>query len=129
MIRKTVLLSILSLLLISPLMTEGADWLYFIEDGKGDKFYIDMDSIRQIKPHLFSLLKKVEPGDSPDISYVVSSIVMDCEGGRLKLLKETVYLKNGKSRAGRIDREFRKITEEDIDESLMELVCSLKKAG
>ncbi len=122
-------MSILSLLLISPLMTEGADWLYFIEDGKGDKFYIDMDSIRQIKPHLFSLLKKVEPADSPDISYVVSSIVMDCEGGRLKLLKETVYLKNGKSRAGRIDREFRKITEEDIDESLMELVCSLKKSG
>ncbi|GBD95923.1 hypothetical protein BMS3Abin06_00803 [bacterium BMS3Abin06] len=126
MIKKTLLISILALFLL-PTLTEGANWLYFIENERGDKFYIEMDSIRHTSHDTVRLLKKVEPGNSSKISSLVSDIELDCKGSRIKFLKETTYFKDGKTRTKRKNEKFQKVTAEDIEESLLELVCSLKK--
>jgi hypothetical protein len=127
MMKKNVLISILALLLGATL-SEGADWLYFIENRGGDKLYIDMESIQRTSSHRLTLKKKVEPANSADISSLISEIEMDCKDGRIKLLTNTTYFINGKIATGRGNGEFQKITDKDIDESLLELVCSLKKA-
>lgn len=116
----------LALFLLSTL-TEGANWLYFIENERGDKFYIEMDSIRHTPHNTVRLLKKVEPGNSSEISSLVSDIELDCKGSRIKFLNETTYFKNGKTGTNRKNGKFQKVTAEDIEESLLELVCSLKK--
>ena len=126
MIKKTLLISILALFLFSTL-TEGVNWLYFMENERGDKFYIEMDSIRHTSHNTVRILKKVEPGNSPEISSLVSDLELDCKGSRIKSLKEITYFKNGKTKIIRGNKKFQKVTAEDIEESLLELVCSLKK--
>ena len=127
MIKKVVLINILVLLFTSPL-TEGANWLYFLENERGDKYYIDVDSIQYTSSHTVRVFRKVEPGDSSQISSLSSDIEMDCKGSRIKILEETSYLLNGKTKISRKNTTFQKVTAEDIEESLLELVCSLKKS-
>jgi hypothetical protein len=127
MIKKVVLINILVLLFTSPL-TEGANWLYFLENERGDKYYIDVDSIQYTSSHTVRVFRKVEPGDSSQISSLSSDIEMDCKGSRIKILEETSYLPNGKTKISRKNTTFQKVTAEDIEESLLELVCSLKKS-
>ncbi|HDH06043.1 MAG TPA: hypothetical protein ENH01_10105 [Nitrospirae bacterium] len=79
MIKKALLINILALFLMSTI-TEGANWLYFIENERGDKFYIDMESIRHTSRDTIRVLKKVEPGNSSKISSLVSDIELDCKG-------------------------------------------------
>ena len=126
MIKKALLINILALFLMSTI-TEGANWLYFIENERGDKFYIDMESIRHTSRDTIRVLKKVEPGNSSKISSLVSDIELDCKGSRIKFLKGTIYFKDGKTGTNRKNGKFQKVTAEDIEESLLELVCSLKK--
>jgi hypothetical protein len=126
MIKITVIISVIALLL-GPSLTEGAEWLYFIENKAGDKYYIDMDSLKRTSSHTVRLLQKIEPAHAPQISSLVSDIEIDCSGSRIKTLQETTYYRSGKTKTSRKDEDFRKITGTDIEESLLELVCSLKK--
>ena len=50
------------------------DWLYFIENGAGDKHYIDMDSLKRSPESIVSVKRKIESGDSSNLSYVISDI-------------------------------------------------------
>jgi hypothetical protein len=59
---------------------------------------------------------------------LVSDIEMDCKNGKLKIRKETSYSKSGKSKISRENTEWQSVNPEGIDELLLELVCSLKKA-
>ncbi len=124
--KRTLLLNI-AVLLLTISAAEGADWLSFLENDNGDKLFVDMDSIRRTSPDTVRLQKKVVPGGSSDIDALVSDIVMDCKRRQIKYLTETTHFKNGKTAAHAQGRGFRQITGKDIDESLLELVCSLKK--
>jgi hypothetical protein len=127
MIKKTFLLSILVLFSVSSL-AEGVNWLIYFESERGSKSYIDMDSIKQTSHYTTRVLKKVEPGNPSEISSLVSEAVIDCKNNRIKYLKETAYLNNGETEIRPKNDRFQKVTAEDIDESLLELVCSLKKS-
>jgi hypothetical protein len=53
---------------------------------------------------------------------------MDCKNSKLKIRKETSYSKSGKSKISRENTEWQPVNPDGIDELLLELVCSLKKA-
>lgn len=107
---------------------ESADWLNYVEGKGGDMVYVDMESIKSTFWNKIKVLKKVEPAGSSSIASVLSAIEMDCKNSMIRYLKETTYFKNGKSMRVSKNEKFRKVTIEDDDESLMELVCSLKKS-
>ena len=124
---KTFVLGIIALLFLA-VPAESADWLNYVEVKDGDMVYVDMDSIKSTSANTIRVLKKVEYDGSSGIASVLSEIVMDCKNSMMRYLKETTYFKDGKSRSALKDEEFRKVTIEDDDESLLELVCSLKKS-
>jgi len=106
-----------------------SDWLYFIDTEKGEKCYIDLASIKHVSGHMVEVKRKVEPNNSSDIASLVSHLEMDCSGNRMRVLKKVTYYKSGKTGTEQGDASFRNIGAEDFEESLMELVCSLKKRG
>lgn len=128
MTDRTLLSCIFIVLLLLPVQARSADWLNYVEGKSGDRVYIDMDSIKRTFSNTIRISKKIEFADSSKISSVVSKIEMNCKNSMIRYLTETTYFKDGKSRAVPKNEKFRKITEEDFDEPLMELVCSLKKS-
>ena len=126
MINKILIMSLLTLFVASA-VSEGANWLHFVDSIQGDRCYIDVDSIEQTAPGTMRVIRKVEPENSQDISSLVSSLEMDCTGSRIKSIEETTYFKNGTTQKTKGENQFRKISPEDLDEALLELVCSLKK--
>jgi hypothetical protein len=124
---KTFVLGIIALLFLA-VPAESADWLNYVEGKGGDMVYVDMDSIKSTSANTIRVLKKVEYDGSSGIASVLSEIEMDCKNSMMRYLKETTYFKDGKSRSALKDEGFRKVTIEDDDESLLELVCSLKKS-
>lgn len=124
---KRIVLTLICIMLLGSLASGASDWLYFIDNEKGEKWYIDLDSIKHIAPDTIIVMSKVEPRNSSDISSLVSHLEMDCGGYRLKVLKEITHYKNGKTGTAAGDSAYRKISAADFEESLMELVCSLKK--
>ena len=123
---KALLTGVLALLFMSA-AAEGANWLYFIEDDKGDKFYIDIDSIQRVSPDTVRVSRKIEHKPSSKIVSLVGDVEMDCKLNRIRILKETANYKNGKSGTVKGHSNFKKVTTADIEEALLELVCSLKK--
>jgi len=103
------------------------DWLYFIESGAGDKHYIDMDSLKRSPESIVSVKRKIESGDSSKLAYVISDIEMDCEKEKIRKLSEKAYGPDGMTKSVKNISDWQAINPEDIDESLYELACSLKK--
>lgn len=126
---KRILLITACLLLLGSIASGASDWLHFIDNEKGEKCYIDLDSIKRVSPDMVEVISKVEPQNSSDVSSLVSHLKMDCSGSRLRVLKEITHYKNGKTGTAAGDSEFRNVSSADFEESLMELVCSLKKRG
>ena len=124
---KTFVLGIIALLFLA-VPAESADWLNYVEGKGGDMVYVDMESIKSTSANTIRVLKKVEHAGSSGMDSVLSEIEMDCKNSMMRYLKETTYFKDGKSRGASKDEKFRKVTIEDDDESLLELVCSLKKS-
>jgi predicted secreted acid phosphatase len=128
MILRTYLFSIVIALFFLAVPAESSDWLNYVEDKGGDMFYVDMESIKSTSANTIRVLKKVEPAGSSGIASVLSEIEMDCKNSMMRYLKETTYFTDGKSRSASKDEKFHKVTIEDDDESLLELICSLKKS-
>ena len=128
MTNKIFLLLIFTSLLFLTGRAQSADWLNYVEGKGGEMVYVDMESIKSTSENTIRVLKKVEPAGSSIIVSVLSEIEMDCKNSMIRYLKETTYFKNGKSSSISKSEWFRNVTIEDDDESLMELVCSLKKS-
>lgn len=127
MTNRTLLSCIFITLLFLPVQAQSEDWLNYYEGNAGDMAYIDMHSMRYMSVNDIRILKKVEPGGLSRTALILSEIVMDCENSMIRYLKETTYFKDGSSSSDAKYEKFRKVTIEDDDESLMELICSLKK--
>ena len=128
MIKKTSLLLIFIALLFFSVPAESADWLNYVEGKGGDMVYVDMESIKSTSANMITVLKKVEPAGTTAVAAIVSEIEVDCTNSMIRYLKETTLFKGGRSKSSSKNEKFRKVTVEDDDESLMELVCSLKKS-
>lgn len=115
-------------LLLMAVPAQSVDWLNYVEGRGGDMFYVDMDSIKSTPENTIRIMKKVEFAGSLKIASVMSEIEMDCKNSMIRYLKDTTYFKDGKSWSVSKNEKFRKVTIEDDDESLMELICSLKKS-
>jgi hypothetical protein len=127
LIKKIVFMNICAVLLIYAIIAEGADWLNLIQNEKGENQYIDIDSIEKASDHTFRVVRKTEFNDPSSPDYIVSHLELDCEKNRVKLLEETSYDKNGAAKTTKGNGQYKDVGPDDIDESLMELVCSLKK--
>lgn len=125
--RLKTCLYVIAALFFLTVHAESADWLNYVEGKDGDMVYVDMESIRSTSSGTITVTKKVEPA-SKSISSITSKIEMDCRNYKIRYLEETTRLKSGKSKTAAKNEEFRKVTIEDEDESLMELICSLKKS-
>jgi hypothetical protein len=108
-------------------ISEGVDWEYFMQSNKGDNYYFDLDSIKYTSSDTVRLLRKVELKASSDLSYLIDDIEMDCEGKKIRFLKKTSYNIRGEGRTIQANNEWQDVRAEDMDELLLELVCSLKK--
>ena len=128
MTNKLLLSGMFIALLFFSVPAESADWLNYVEGKGGDMVYVDMDSIKTTSANTINVLKKVEPAGTTAVASVVSEIEVDCANSMIRYLKETTRFKGGRSKSVSRDETFRKVTVEDDDESLMELVCSLKKS-
>jgi hypothetical protein len=126
---KRIMLITTCFLLLGSIASGASDWLHFIDTEKGEKCYIDLDSIKRVSPTMVMVRRKVEPHNSSNISSLVSHLEMDCSGNRLRVLKEITHYKSGKTGTAAGNSTFRKVSSADFEESLMELVCSLKKRG
>jgi len=125
---KTYFSGIFIVLLFLTVPAESANWLNYVEGKGGDMVYVDMDSIKSMSADTIRIFKKVEPAGSSEIVSVLSEIELDCKNSMMRYLKDTTYLRNGESSTASKNEKFRKVTIEDDDESLMELICSLKKS-
>ena len=128
MIKRVLFINVLVFFLLSPL-SEGADWLHFIQNERGENRYIDVDTITQTSPHTLEVVQKVEPLNSPDISYILSRLEIDCSGRRIKVMEETIHEAKGEVRTIRVNGDSKEVRPDDLEESLLELLCSLKKSG
>jgi len=126
--KKLHVLSSMTIILL--LITSSAyctNWLYFIESSKGDKHYIDMDSLKRSSENIVSVKRKIESGDSSDPAYVISDMELDCAKVRIRTLSEKSYGPDGSTTSVESKSEWKDLNPEGIDESLYELACSLKK--
>ncbi len=100
-----------------------------MQNNEGDNYYVDLDSIKATSSNTFRILQKVEPKASARQSHVISKLEMDCKANSIRLLKVTSFDSNGKGRILKKNNKWRDVSPEDIEELLLELVCSLKKTG
>lgn len=127
MIKKTAFVTLFAVLLLSA-VTEGADWLHLIQNERGESQYIDIESIEKVADKTFHVTRMTEFNDPSAPHDIVSHLELDCGKYRIKLLEETSHDKNGDAKTTKGNGQYTNISPDDIDESLMELVCSLKKA-
>ena len=125
---KQILIAIAMLIFITPSISKGADWEYFMQDDSGDSYYMDLQSIQHTSTGTVRLQRKIESKNPSVYASLVSDIEMDCKNSKLKIRKETSYSKSGKSKISRENTEWQPVNPDGIDELLLELVCSLKKA-
>lgn len=125
MIRKLILINIFVIFFVSA--AKGENWLFFIQGEKGDNRYIDLDSISKMSADTFRVTRKIEFDDSPGVASLVSNLKIDCKDRRIRLLNETIYFKKGTAHTKEGDGQFKDVNPEDMEELLLELVCSLKK--
>ena len=100
-----------------------------MENNKGDNYYVDLDSIKYTSADIVRMLQKVEPKDSSRYAYMISQQEINCKEKKIRMLKVTSYDKKGKGRISQKNDKWQDVRPEDIDELLLELVCSLKKPG
>jgi len=124
---KRILLITACFLLLGSVASGASDWLHYIDTEKGEKCYIDLDSIKRVSADVVEVSRKIESKNSSAVSSLISHLEMDCSSNRLRVLKEITHYKNGKTGTAAGDSTFRHVSPEDFEESLMELVCSLKK--
>ena len=124
---KRILLVAACFLLLGSIVSGASDWLHYIDNEKGEKCYIDLDSIKRSSSDTLKVRSKVEPKSSSNVSSMISHLEMDCSGYRLRVLKEITHYKSGKTGTAPGKKAFRKVSPSDFEESLMELVCSLQK--
>ena len=127
--RKIFVAAAMFALTLGPSISGGADWEYFMQDDKGDSYYMNLESIKHTSKGTVKLQRKVEPQKPSTYTSRVSEIEMDCKNNKLKINKETTYSTNGKSKILQGDSGWKPVNAEGLDELLLELVCSLKKAG
>ena len=126
MIKRILLISA-CFLFMGSIVSGASDWLHFIDNEKGEKCYIDLDSIKRLSADTMKVRSKIEPKSSSNVSSMISHLEMDCSGYRLRVLKEITHYKSGKTGTAAGNNTFRKVSPADFEESMMELVCSLKK--
>ena len=126
--KKIFIVMTMLMLFLVPSISKGADWEYFMQDDSGDSYYMDLQSIQHTSTGSVRLQRKIEPKNPSVYASLVSDIEMDCKNNKLKVRKETSYSKSGKSKITRENTEWHPVNPEGIDELLLELVCSLKKA-
>jgi len=127
--KNILIMTTMLMLFLLPSISQGADWEYFMQDDSGDSYYMDLQSIKHTSKGTVRLQRKIEPKNSSPYASLVSQIEMDCKKNKLKVRKETSYSKSGKSKVTQKNSDWQKVNPEGIDELLLELVCSLKKAG
>jgi len=127
MIRQALFITAVLLLFLSPSISRGADWEHLMRDNKGDSYFIDLESIRQTSSGTTRLLRKVEPGDTSKYSSIVSEMEIDCKENRTRVLKETRLSDKGVSSSVIRDDKWQNVRPEDMNELLLEIVCSLRK--
>ena len=127
MIRQALFITAFLLLFLSPSISRGADWEHLMRDNKGDSYFIDLESIRQTSSGTTRLLRKVEPGDTSKYSSIITEMEIDCKGKRTRALKESYYSDKGVSSSGNTDEKWQDVRPEDMNELLLEIVCSLRK--
>jgi hypothetical protein len=125
---KQILIAMTILIFLTPSISKGADWEYFMQDDSGDSYYMDLQSIQHTSTGTVRLQRKIESKNPSVYASLVSDIEMDCKNSKLKIRKETSYSKSGKSKISRENTEWQPVNPDGIDELLLELVCSLKKA-
>lgn len=108
-------------------VSEGADWLFFIQNSEGDKYYVDTESITHVSDDVIRVSRKVEMKDTTAISAVVSDMEIDCREAKIRSLRETTHYKGGKTVEREADGLFTPAASDDIADLLTELVCSLKR--
>ncbi len=124
--KKNIVIIAALIMFLSALVSEAADWEYFMENERGDKYYLDLDSIEPSSSGTVKMFQKIEPLASEKAAYLVSNIEMDCTEKRIRLLEETSYARTGESRVTRRNETWKNVKDDDIEELLLELVCSLK---
>lgn len=97
-----------------------------MQNNKGDNYYVDLDSIKHTSSETVRISKRVEFKDSSGY-FLVSDIELDCEEKRIRVLKETYHDKNGEVKTTQKNEKWQYVNAEDIDELLLEFICSLKK--
>lgn len=124
--KMTVLFILLGLLGLSAI-SEGADWVYFIQNINGDKYYIDVESIQRVTPEIVRVSRKIEPAAS-EYSHTVSSMELDCSNRKVRLIQTVSYMKNGEVRTTADEGKWLEIRSDDMEDTLLELACSLKRS-
>jgi hypothetical protein len=106
---------------------EGTRWEYFMQNSRGDNYYVDLDTIEQSSPDTFRISKKLVPKQPSKYSSLVSSIDLNCQEKGIRLLQETVTYENGEVRTFVRNEKWHSVHSDDTDELLLEFICSLKK--
>ena len=106
---------------------EGINWEYFMQNSRGDNYYVDLDTIQHSSSDTFRISKKVVPKQLSKYSSLVSSIDLDCKEKGIRVLQETVTYNNGDSETFDRNEKWHSVQAEDADELLLEFICSLKK--
>ncbi len=115
-------------MLFTPLISEGVDWEYLLQDNRGDSHYIDLESIKQTASGTTQITRKIEPKETSSHTSLVTKIEINCKENKIRTLQETAFIKNGKNRTNEEIGKWKNVNSEDLDEFLLELVCSLKKS-
>jgi hypothetical protein len=126
--RKILVVMASCILFLISSAAEGSEWMYFMQNNEGDNYYVDLESIKHSASDTVRLQKKTEPANPSEYVYLVSDVELDCKGGRIRVLKETAYEKNGKDAIAEKNSAWQNAGADNIDELLMEFICSLKKS-
>jgi hypothetical protein len=116
-------------MLLFPPLLYAATWLHLVEGSGGENIYLDLDSVRQTAPGIIEVQRKIEQDSTSDILTRLSDIEVNCEKKGIRLLGEIVYDKTGAHRSVQVDSTFHAVAPDDMNETLLEFVCSLKKTG
>jgi len=106
---------------------EGISWEYFMQNSRGDNYYVDFDTIQHSSSDTFRISKKVVPEQPANYSSLVSSIELDCKEKGIRVLQETVTYNSGDIETFDRNEKWHSVHTEDEDDLLLEFICSLKK--
>ncbi len=106
---------------------EGTSWEYFMQNSRGDNYYVDLDTIEHSSSDTVRIAKKVIPKQPSHFSSLVSSLDLDCKEKGIKVLKETVTNNDGNVQTFDGTERQLSVHTEDVDELLLEFICSLKR--